>query len=145
MFTHIYSTIIGVSFVHNILLYCVNFRSSNRLRMRMWFLVHILPLRGSGFQDLIIFASFMILSDRSVFLLSILGSTIFSSVNLKKIRIYRKRRKKAKYRLTVLFNKMRTNRDEKIIEHIMESRKIGLSDKIMKSAKMIKSWNPNHP
>ena len=54
-------------------------------------------------------------------------------------------RKKEKYRLTVLFNKMKTNRDEKIVEHIMESRKIGLSDKIMKSTKMIKSWKPGHP
>jgi len=43
--------------------------------------------------------------------------------------------------LTVLFNKMRTNRDQKIVERIMESRKIGLTDKMMKSAKMIKSWN----
>ena len=41
--------------------------------------------------------------------------------------------------LTVLFNKMRTNRDEKIVEHIMENRNNGLSDKIKKSAKMIKS------
>ena len=45
--------------------------------------------------------------------------------------------------LTVLFNKMRTNRDQKIVEHIMESRNIGLSDTIMKSAKIIKSWNPD--
>ena len=30
---------------------------------------------------------------------------------------------------------MRTNHDEKIIEHIMESRNTGLSDKIKKSAK----------
>ena len=37
---------------------------------------------------------------------------------------------------------MTTNNDEKIIEHIMESRNTGLSDKIKKSAKIIKSWNP---
>ena len=47
--------------------------------------------------------------------------------------------KNATYRLYVLFNKMRTNNDEKIIEHIMESRN---TDKIMKLAKIIKSWNP---
>ena len=49
--------------------------------------------------------------------------------------------KNATDRLYVLFNKMRTNNDEKIIEHIMESRNTGLSDKIMKLGKIIKSWN----
>ena len=32
---------------------------------------------------------------------------------------------------------MRTNNDEKIIEHIMESRNTGLSDKIMKWQKLL--------
>ena len=99
---------IGVSFVPNILLYYANFRSSNRLRMCMRFLGVFRYFRGSGFQDLIIFCGCMILLDRPVFRLFILGSTIFSSwldpmlfnktwslflhfpVNLKKIQIFTK-------------------------------------------------------
>ena len=48
----------------------------------------------------------------------------------------------AKYRLYVLFNAIRTIHDEKIVEPNMESRKTDLSVKIMKLAKIIKSWNP---
>ena len=48
----------------------------------------------------------------------------------------------AKDRLYVLFNAIRTSHDEKIVEPNMESRKTDLSDKIMKLAKIIKSWNP---
>ena len=40
---------------------------------------------------------------------------------------------------------MRTNHDEKIVGRIMESRNTGLSDKIMKSAKIIKSTEPRPP
>ena len=49
----------------------------------------------------------------------------------------------AKYRLYVLFNAIRTTHDEKIVEPNMESRKTDLSDKIIKLAKIIKSWNPD--
>ena len=49
----------------------------------------------------------------------------------------------AKDRLYVLFNVIRTIHDEKIVEPNMESRKTDLSDKIMKLAKIIKSWNPD--
>ena len=51
----------------------------------------------------------------------------------------------AKYRLYVLFNAIRTNHDEKIVEPNMESKQADLSDKIMKLAKIIKSWNPARP
>ena len=37
---------------------------------------------------------------------------------------------------------MGTNHDEKIVEPTMKSRNTGLFDKIVKPAKMIKSWNP---
>ena len=109
-------------------------------------------------MDLIIFADFMILSDRPVFLLSIMRPTIFSSWLVlillnKTVSLYfaffckfafsSNLQKKAKDRLYVLFNNMRTNHDEKIVEPNMESRNTGLSDKIMKPAKMIKSWNPD--
>ena len=50
----------------------------------------------------------------------------------------------AKDRLYVLFNAIRTNDNEKIVEPNMESRKTDLSDKSIKLAEMIKSWNP-HP
>ena len=49
----------------------------------------------------------------------------------------------AKYRLYVLFNAIRTTHDEKIVEPNMESRKTDLYDKIIKLAKIIKSWNPD--
>ena len=37
---------------------------------------------------------------------------------------------------------MGTNHDEKIVEPNMKNRNTGLCDKIMKLAKIIKSWNP---
>ena len=37
---------------------------------------------------------------------------------------------------------MGTNHDEKIVEPTMKSRNTGLFDKIVKPAKIIKSWNP---
>ena len=49
----------------------------------------------------------------------------------------------AKDRLYVLFNAIRTSHDEKIVEPNMESRNTDLSYKIMKLAKIIKSWNPD--
>ena len=149
--------LIGVSFVPNILLYCANFRSSNHCACACDFQVICYIYGWRGFQDLIIFADFMILSDRPIFLLSIMCSTIFSSRLVlillnKTVSLYfaffckfefsSNLQKKAKDRLYVLFNNIRTNHDEKIVEPNMESRKTDLSDKIMKLAKIIKSWNP---
>ena len=68
------------------------------------------------------------------------------SASLKKIQIYRK---KAEYRLTVLFDEMRAEFIEHwswwFIEHIVESGRIGLSGGIMKSAKVIGSSGPDYP
>ena len=50
---------------------------------------------------------------------------------------------KRKDRFYVLFNDIRTIHDEKIVEPNMESRKTGLSDKLMKLANIFKSWNPD--
>ena len=98
----------------------------------------------------------MILSDGPMSLLSIMCLTIFSSWLVlillnKTVSLYftffckfefsSNLQTKAKNRLYVLFNNMRTNHDEKIVEPNMERRNTGLSDKIMKPAKIIKSWN----
>ena len=60
-----------------------------------------------------------------------------------KIWIFFKFTGKCKNRLHVLLNNMGSNHDEKMVEPNMKSRNTGLSNKIMKPKKNIKSWNPD--